>query len=56
MNRSNAHLGVVCADRPGTPERAVWVTLLGVRVAVVPHLIVPGLDMVGGGTVPGHIK
>lgn len=35
-----------------TPEWTVWVTLLGVRIAVVPHLIVPSLDMVGGGAVP----
>lgn len=34
----------------------MWVTLLGVRVAVELHLIVPGLDVEGGRTVPGHIK
>lgn len=30
----------------------MWVTLLGIWIAVVPHLIIPGLDMVGGGAVP----
>lgn len=46
----------MCTNRPGTPERAVWVTLLGIWIAVVSHLIIPGLDMVGGGTVPKVIE
>lgn len=52
----STYLGVVCTNRPGTSERAVWVTLLGIWIAVVPHLIIPGLDMVGGGTVPKVIE
>lgn len=52
----STHLGVVCTNGPGTPQRAVWVTLLGIWIAVVPHLIIPGLDMVGGGTVPKVIE
>ena len=42
---------VVSADGSGAPEGAVRVTLLGVRVAVVPHLIIPGLDVESGGAV-----
>lgn len=52
----STYLGVVSTNRPGTSEWAVWVTLLGIWIAVVPHLIIPGLDMVGGGTVPKVIE
>lgn len=52
----STYLGVVCTNRPRTPERAVWVTLLRIWIAVVSHLIIPGLDMVGGGTVPKVIE
>lgn len=46
------YLGVVGANGARTSKWTVWVTLLGIWVAVVPHLIVPGLDMVGRRAVP----
>lgn len=43
-------------NRSRTPEWTVWVALLGVGIAIISHLIIPGLDMVGWGPVPDVIE
>lgn len=48
----DTYLGIVGANWARTSKWTVWVTLLGIWIAVVPHLIVPGLNVVGRWAVP----